>query len=96
MLVKAKPLQVSASSCRRYQLSEFLDVEAGEFNGVTVVLQADGSFWWDAWKQRIFDDPVSVEGYAQAISLESDNEAVPFADGVVGSQAGSDGLADFR
>ena len=41
MLVKAKPLQVSASSCRRYQLSEFLDVEAGEFNGVTVVLQAD-------------------------------------------------------
>ena len=70
MLVKAKPLQVSASSCRRYQLSEFLDVEAGEFNGVTVVLQADGTFRWDAWKQRIFDDPVSVEGYAQAISLE--------------------------
>ena len=96
MLVKAKPLQALVNSCRRLQLSEFLDVEAGEFNGVTVVLQADGTFRWDAWKQRIFDDPVSVEGHAQAISLESDNEAVPFADGVVGSQAGSDGLADFR
>ena len=47
-----------------FQLSEFLDVEAGEFNGVTVVLQADGAFRWDAWKQRIFNDHVSVEVHA--------------------------------
>ena len=44
MLVKAKPLQALVNSCRRLQLLEFLDVEAGEFNGVTVVLQADGAF----------------------------------------------------
>ena len=79
-----------------FQLSEFLDVEAGEFNGVTMMLQADWAFRWNGWKQRILYDRVSVEIHAQAICLESDNETVPFADGVVGSQAGSDGLADFR
>ena len=44
MLVKVKPLQALVNPCRRLQLSEFFDVEAGELNGVTVVLQADGAF----------------------------------------------------